>query len=73
VSLLEVEELTVRFGGLTAVNGVSFAVDEGSIVGLIGQNGAGKTTCFSVIPVLLSPSHGRVRFRGRYRQLIHGI
>jgi branched-chain amino acid transport system ATP-binding protein len=65
VSLLEVEELTVRFGGLTAVNGVSFAVDEGTIVGLIGPNGAGKTTCFSLITGFLSPGHGRVRFRGR--------
>jgi branched-chain amino acid transport system ATP-binding protein len=60
-----VEELTVRFGGLTAVNGVSFAVDEGKIVGLIGPNGAGKTTCFGLITGFLRPSHGRVRFRGR--------
>ena len=65
MSLLEVEELTVRFGGLTAVNRVSFAVDEGRIVGLIGPNGAGKTTCFSLITGFLRPSHGRVRFRGR--------
>jgi branched-chain amino acid transport system ATP-binding protein len=65
VSLLEVEELTVRFGGLTAVNGVSFAVDEGTIVGLIGPNGAGKTTCFSLISGFLSPAHGAVRFRQR--------
>jgi branched-chain amino acid transport system ATP-binding protein len=65
VSLLDVEELTVHFGGLTAVNGVSFAVDEGTIVGLIGPNGAGKTTCFSLITGFLRPSHGRVRFRGR--------
>ncbi|PYO35797.1 MAG: ABC transporter ATP-binding protein [Candidatus Rokuibacteriota bacterium] len=63
--MLEVEELTVRFGGLTAVNGVSFSVDEGAIVGLIGPNGAGKTTCFSLITGFLPPSAGRVRFRGR--------
>jgi branched-chain amino acid transport system ATP-binding protein len=65
VPLLEVEELTVQFGGLTAVNGVSFAVEEGEIVGLIGPNGAGKTTCFSLITGFLPPSAGRVRFRGR--------
>jgi branched-chain amino acid transport system ATP-binding protein len=65
VSLLEVEALTVRFGGLTAVNEVSFSVEEGTIAGLIGPNGAGKTTCFSLITGFLPPSGGRVRFRGR--------
>jgi branched-chain amino acid transport system ATP-binding protein len=65
VPLLEVEELTVQFGGLTAVDAVSFAVDEGEIVGLIGPNGAGKTTCFSLITGFLPPTGGRVRFRGR--------
>jgi len=65
VSLLEVEGLTVRFGGLTAVNAVSFAVEAGTIVGLIGPNGAGKTTCFSLITGFLPPSGGHVRFRGR--------
>jgi branched-chain amino acid transport system ATP-binding protein len=65
VSLLEVEALTVRFGGLTAVNEVSFSVEEGMIAGLIGPNGAGKTTCFSLITGFLPPSGGRVRFRGR--------
>ena len=63
--LLEVEDLTVRFGGLTAVNGVSFAVAEGAIVGLIGPNGAGKTTCFNLITGFLPPSGGHVRFDGR--------
>jgi len=65
VSLLEVEALTVRFGGLTAVNGVSFAVDAGAIVGLIGPNGAGKTTCFNLITGFVPPSGGDVRFDGR--------
>jgi branched-chain amino acid transport system ATP-binding protein len=65
VSLLEVEALTVRFGGLTAVNEVSFSVEEGTIAGLIGPNGAGKTTCFSLITGFLPPEGGRVRFRGR--------
>ncbi len=65
MSLLEVEALTVRFGGLTAVNEVSFSVEEGTIAGLIGPNGAGKTTCFSLITGFLPPNGGRVRFRGR--------
>ena len=65
MSLLEVEDLTVRFGGITAVDGVSFSVDEGRIVGLIGPNGAGKTTCFGLITGFLAPSRGCVRFRGR--------
>jgi branched-chain amino acid transport system ATP-binding protein len=65
VSLLDVEDLTVRFGGLTAVNGVSFSVDEGTIVGLIGPNGAGKTTCFNLITGFVPPSAGHVRFAGR--------
>ena len=65
MSLLEVEALTVRFGGLTAVNEVSFSVEEGTIAGLIGPNGAGKTTCFSLITGFLPPDGGRVRFRGR--------
>jgi len=65
VSLLEVEELSVRFGGLVAVNRVSFAVEEGTIVGLIGPNGAGKTTCFGLVTGFLAPTSGQVRFRGR--------
>jgi branched-chain amino acid transport system ATP-binding protein len=64
-ALLEVEGLTVRFGGLTAVNGVSFAVDEGEILGLIGPNGAGKTTCFGLITGIVQPTAGHVKFRGR--------
>ena len=64
-ALLEVENLTVRFGGLTAVDGVSFVVDEREIVGLIGPNGAGKTTCFGLITGFIPPTAGHVRFRGR--------
>ncbi len=65
MSLLEVERLTRRFGGLAAVSGVSFAVEEGEIVGLIGPNGAGKTTLFGVLSGALPPSGGRLRFGGR--------
>ena len=62
--LLEVENLTKRFGGLVAVNNVSFHVDEGEIVGLIGPNGSGKTTLFNLITGFLKPDSGTVRLRG---------
>ena len=62
--LLDVEGLSVRFGGLTAVDDVSFSVDEGAVVGLIGPNGAGKTTCFGLITGFIAPTAGTVRFRG---------
>lgn len=61
--LLELRGLTVRFGGLTAVNDVSFSVSAGEIVGLIGPNGAGKTTCFGLITGFLPPSRGEVRLQ----------
>jgi branched-chain amino acid transport system ATP-binding protein len=65
VPLLEVEKLEVRFGGLTAVDGLDFAVEEGALVALIGPNGAGKTTAFNVITGVYAPSAGSVRFAGR--------
>jgi branched-chain amino acid transport system ATP-binding protein len=65
VSLLEVEDVVVQFGGVTAVDGASFAAEAGKVTGLIGPNGAGKTTCFNVISGLQRPNHGRVRFDGR--------
>ena len=61
----EVELLTKRFGGLTAVNGVSFQIGRDEIVGLIGPNGAGKTTLLRLITSILKPDSGRVRFKGR--------
>ena len=65
MSLLEVDEVVVRFGGVVAVNGATFHVDEGTVVGLMGPNGAGKTTLFNVITGLQEPTHGRVHFDGR--------
>jgi branched-chain amino acid transport system ATP-binding protein len=64
VTLLSLSGLTVRFGGLTAVNGVDLEVAEGSLVALIGPNGAGKTTAFNVITGVYAPSAGNVRFDG---------
>ena len=65
-ALLEVREVSKRFGGLTAVRDVSFGVKAGSIHALIGPNGAGKTTMFNMISALLSPTSGEILFEGRH-------
>jgi branched-chain amino acid transport system ATP-binding protein len=65
VPLLELEKLTVRFGGLTAVDGVDCAVDERQIFSIIGPNGAGKTTVFNVITGIYDPTSGRILFAGQ--------
>jgi branched-chain amino acid transport system ATP-binding protein len=62
--LLEVDNLTRRFGGLSAVSDPSFAIEEGEIRGLIGPNGAGKTTTFNVITGFYRPTGGRILYRG---------
>ena len=62
--ILAVEELTIRFGGLVAVDGATFAVEQGSILGLIGPNGAGKTTLFNAINGVYRPQSGRIVFNG---------
>jgi branched-chain amino acid transport system ATP-binding protein len=62
VPLLEIEGLTVRFGGLTAVSSLDLSVEAGALVALIGPNGAGKTTAFNVITGIYAPSSGSVRF-----------
>src|SRR6185503_1879907 len=63
--MLAVEGLSKRFGGFLAVNGVSFSVREGEILGLIGPNGSGKSTTFNLIAGAMAPSAGSVRFLGQ--------
>jgi branched-chain amino acid transport system ATP-binding protein len=64
-ALLEIRDLSKRFGGVYASRDVSFDVDAGAIVGLIGPNGAGKTTLFNLVTGFLAPDAGEVRFDGR--------
>ena len=63
--MLSVRDLTVRFGGILALDGVSFQVATGEIVGLIGPNGAGKTTLFNCLSRLYTPERGALEFEGR--------
>jgi branched-chain amino acid transport system ATP-binding protein len=64
-AILETEDLTKEFAGFVAVNGVALRVARGTIHALIGPNGAGKTTCFNLLTKFLSPSRGRIVFKGR--------
>jgi branched-chain amino acid transport system ATP-binding protein len=61
--ILKVEHLTMRFGGLVAINNLSFVVNRGDITALIGPNGAGKTTVFNCITGFYKPTEGRIAFR----------
>ena len=65
MSALDVQELTVRFAGLTALDAVSFTVEPGSVHAVIGPNGAGKSTCFNVLSGVYRAASGSVRFGGR--------
>jgi branched-chain amino acid transport system ATP-binding protein len=65
MALLEVEDLHVAYGKIEAVKGISFAVEQGQVVTLIGTNGAGKTTTLRAISGLLRPSAGRISFEGK--------
>src|SRR5690349_519650 len=62
--VLAAREVTVRFGGLTAVNNVDIEIPPATIIGLVGPNGAGKTTLFNVISGLQRPNRGRVEING---------
>jgi branched-chain amino acid transport system ATP-binding protein len=80
MALLAVRDVTLRFGGIVALDGVSFDVQQGHISGLIGPNGAGKTTAFNVITRLYKPDSGEVEFDGEsllrqpaYRIVTKGI
>jgi branched-chain amino acid transport system ATP-binding protein len=63
--LLEVDDVTLRFGGVVALDHVAFDIKRGEIFGLIGPNGAGKTTCFNAMTGVYRPTSGEIRFHGR--------
>jgi branched-chain amino acid transport system ATP-binding protein len=63
-ALLQARDIRVRFGGVLAVNGVSFDVREGEVFTLIGPNGAGKTTVFNLISRIYAPTSGTILYRG---------
>lgn len=62
--MLELQHVTIKFGGLTAVNDLSTKIDKGTIFGLIGPNGAGKTTVFNIVSGIFAPTSGKVIFNG---------
>ncbi|WOC75429.1 ABC transporter ATP-binding protein [Intestinibacillus sp. NTUH-41-i26] len=62
--MLKIDQVTIRFGGLTAVNEVDFEVKDGAIFGLIGPNGAGKTTLFNIISGVYAPNNGKIMLEG---------
>jgi branched-chain amino acid transport system ATP-binding protein len=64
MALLEVRDISVRFGGIVALSELSFDIEKGQICGLIGPNGAGKTTLFNVVSRIYDPTQGRVTFDG---------
>jgi len=64
-ALLEVDHVSLRFGGVLALDDVSFGLHQGEIFGLIGPNGAGKTTCFNAMTGVYRPTVGHIRFQGR--------
>ncbi len=65
MSLLTLDNATIRFGGLVAVNGVNLEVEEGEILALIGPNGAGKSTIFNLITGIYPPTEGGIYFKGK--------
>src|SRR5262245_60275312 len=69
MAVLDVEKLTMRFGGLTAVSQVDLAVEHGKIVSVIGPNGAGKTTVFNAITGIYEPTSGTIKLNGKVEGL----
>lgn len=63
--ILEIEHVTMKFGGLTVLNDISFSVEKNTIHGIIGPNGSGKTTLFNVISRIYTPVKGEIRFEGK--------
>src|SRR5579859_4648405 len=63
-ALVQVQDLTIKFGGLVALDSVTFDIRRGEILGLIGPNGAGKTTCFNAMTGVYKPTSGSVHFDG---------
>src|SRR6516225_3366005 len=64
-ALLQLDQVTIRFGGLTAVSDVNLQIFDGELVGLIGPNGAGKTTLFNIITGVYQPTGGAISFAGQ--------
>ncbi len=65
MSLLEIDNVTLKFGGVTAVNNLSMSVEEGEVFALVGPNGAGKSTVFNLISRFYTPVTGSIRFDGK--------
>lgn len=65
MALLEVRDISVRFGGIVALNQLTFDIEEGQILGLIGPNGAGKTTMFNVVSRIYDPTEGTINYDGK--------
>lgn len=65
MSMLEIEDLEVYYGAINAIKGISFTVEQGEVIALIGANGAGKTTILHTITGLVAAKHGSIRFNGR--------
>ena len=65
MGILKIEDLTIFFGGIKALNKVSFEVDKGAIYSIIGPNGAGKTTVFNCISGIYKPNSGKISFKER--------